>query len=271
MAGYYDAALIRAIAQSDRPLRHRDLAALLAPGDMAAWSQIGMALTHLSREGRIDREKIDGRYWHYRPRRSIHMRITQVTVSYGETVGLPEYSNVKPLLTLTATVNDGDDPAAIEADLWQQCRAAVQAQADATLEQNDRPAKYDPAPRYQVLMTYWDRWGHPKGTPEPPKLVVILPTAIDLKEVGGQRLINCGNVSDSRKLRYAHAMKVAQQAAAEHEATLLDCSDGDLGRLEAALPTPTIEQQADAAMDAIEQEREEAELRAMDDGPGNAL
>src|SRR5215208_8322371 len=121
------------------------------------------------------------------------MRITQITVSYGETQSLPEYSNVKPSLTLTAVLEDGDDPEDEEFELCEYARASVHAQIDAALEANDRPAKYDPCPRYQVLMTYWDRWGHPKGTPEPPKVVVILPNAIALKEVGGVRLVNCGN------------------------------------------------------------------------------
>lgn len=162
------------------------------------------------------------------------MKLTQITVSYGETVGLPEYSNVKPQLSLTATVVDGEDPAAIEADLWQQVRTAVQEQADRTLEQNDRPAKYDPAPRYQVMRTYWDRYNRPKDEPEPPRIVIILPNELEIKEQFGQRLIHAG-YPESRKLRYAHALRVARESARELDASLIDCADGELTRLAAVL------------------------------------
>ena len=46
------------------------------------------------------------------------MKITQVTVSYGETQSLPEYSNVKPHLSLTAEIEPQDDPTQIEFELW---------------------------------------------------------------------------------------------------------------------------------------------------------
>jgi len=69
----YDTQIIRAIEAADRPLRHRDLAELLAPGDAAAWNNIGTSLTKLYRAGLIDREKTDGRYWHYRPKQEEHV------------------------------------------------------------------------------------------------------------------------------------------------------------------------------------------------------
>lgn len=91
MAAYYDAAIIAAIAASDRPLRHRDIAELLAPGDWPAWNQIGTALTRLYRAGAIDREKLDGHYWHY-TRKETAMR----TISYDD------YLRLVGLLTLAA-------------------------------------------------------------------------------------------------------------------------------------------------------------------------
>jgi len=164
------------------------------------------------------------------------VKIIQITVSYGETQSLPEYSNVKPSLTLTATLDEGDNPAAVEATLWDLARASVHAQIDTALERNDRPAKYDPVERYQVLMTYWDRYSRPKDAPEPPKLVVILPNTMTLDRRGELSFVHAGNVSDSRKLRYAHALRVATEAAQERDCVLLDCADGDLTRLLAALP-----------------------------------
>ena len=183
------------------------------------------------------------------------MHITQITVSYGETQSLPEYSNVKPSLTLTATIDADDDPAVVEAQLWQLARDAVHAQIDNALEANDRAAKYDPALRYQIMRTYWDRYGQPRGAIEPPEIVVILPNELELKEYVGQRLVHAGYL-ESRKLRYHHALRLARDTARKLSATLIDCADGELMRLAAVL-APSTEAQANAAMDQIERDLEE--------------
>ena len=183
------------------------------------------------------------------------MHITQITVSYGETQSLPEYSNVKPSLTLTATIDADDDPAVVEAQLWQLAKDSVHAQIDMALEANDRAAKYDPAPRYQIMRTYWDRYGQPRGAIEPPEIVVILPNELELKERLGQRLVHAG-YPESRKLRYGHALRLARESARELGASLIDCADGELMRLAAAL-APSTEAQANAAMDQIERDLEE--------------
>lgn len=202
------------------------------------------------------------------------MKLTQITVSYGETQSLPDYCNIKPQLTLTAVLDDADDPQGVELYLWEQAKAAVHAQVDAALEANDRPAKHDPGPRYQVLRTYWDRY-YDRGTPEPPRLVVIFPSGARLKQHNGTKLVHAGNVSDSSRLRYAHALRVAAQSADDIEATVIDCSDGDLSRLDAALPPPTPEQLAEAtaartAPEHLEDtldygEHDDEELEAQDD------
>jgi hypothetical protein len=163
------------------------------------------------------------------------MKLTQITVSYGETQSLPEYSNVKPNLTLTATIEPEDDPTQVELDLWAWARDAVHAQIDAALELNGKAAKYDLAPRYQVLRTYWNQWDH-RGESKPPQYVIIAPDALKLdRGAYAQRLI-----VDSSKLRYAHAQKVANELMgdADEGYTLLDCSDGDLTPLNLALSAP---------------------------------
>lgn len=163
------------------------------------------------------------------------MNITTITISYGETQSLPEYSNVKPSITLTAALDEGDDPNETEALLWQHAKLAVHIQIDLALEANGKPAKYDPAPRFQVMKTYHDRWAD-RDTPEPPKVVVLLPDALDLeRDAYGARLVHAG-YPESRKLRYAHALRLAHEAADQYDgAALLDCSDGDLTPLEVAL------------------------------------
>jgi hypothetical protein len=192
------------------------------------------------------------------------MHITQITVSYGETQSLPEYSNVKPSLTLTATIDTDDDPAVVESQLWQLAKDSVHAQIDNALEANDRAAKYDPAPRYQVMRTYWDRYGQPKDAVEPPKIVIILPNELEIKEQLGTRLVHAG-YPESRKLRYHHALRVARESARELDASLIDCSDGELMRLAAVLAPA-----AGTAPEYLEDTLDYAES-ARDDGPDNSL
>lgn len=162
------------------------------------------------------------------------MNITQITVSYGETQSLPEYSNVKPSITITATLDPGEKPETAEAELWFHAKQAVHAQIDLALEANDRAAKYDPAPRYQVMRTYNDAYGPNRDKPKVPIIVVVLPNELGTKERFDNRFVHAG-YHESRMLRYDHAMRVAHKAAQENDAEIIDCADGDLSRLEAAL------------------------------------
>jgi hypothetical protein len=161
------------------------------------------------------------------------MQITQITVSYGETQSLPEYSNVKPLLSITATLDEGEDVAIVEAQLWEHAKDAVHAQIDAALEANDKAAKYSTEPRYQVMRTYQGYTAH--GKIDQPKIVVVFPTELHLDEQLDKRL---GSVSyrETKNLRYSHAMRIATEYAHDQQCVLLDCADGDISRLEALLP-----------------------------------
>ena len=168
------------------------------------------------------------------------MKITQITVSYGETQSLPEYSNVKPNLTLTATIDEGDDVAAVEAELWALVKAHVHEQVDLALEGSGKAAKHSTEPRYQVLRTYHEYHRPKDAPPQPPIIAVVLPNEMTLdKETFGTRFVSAGYGSDNRKLRYTHAMSVAREVVDnEPGALIIDCSDGDLTRLAAALPPP---------------------------------
>lgn len=166
------------------------------------------------------------------------MLITQVTVTYGETQSLPEYSNVKPSITLTAELATNDDPTEVEHQLWEWARTSVREQIDSALESNGRAAKYSAEPRYQVLRTYHDRYGN-RGALPPPALVVILPNDAPIdRDALGVSLTHTNAEGEARKLRLAYAQRVAARAAAEHGAVVIDCSDGDLSKLAAALPPP---------------------------------
>lgn len=161
------------------------------------------------------------------------MHITQITVSYGETQSLPEYSNVKPNITITAAIEDGDDPTAVELNLWAHAKQQVHEQIDQALEGSGMAAKYSTEPRFQVLRTYQGYTA--RGKIEQPKIVVVLPNGMRLDTQLDQRL---GSISyrETRKLRYDHALRIATEYAHDQESELLDCADGDISRLEALLP-----------------------------------
>jgi hypothetical protein len=162
--------------------------------------------------------------------------ITEVRVSYGLTQSLPEYSNVKPQLSLTATLHDDDDPAAVERELWQACRASVHEQVDQALESVGRAARYSDAPRFKVLRTSPDHRALAAGAAV---VVVILPNELVVEDAA-QSLYHANYSGDSTKLRSQHALRVAAAVAADcsgdsKRCILVDCSTGDLSALEQAL------------------------------------
>lgn len=69
-------------------------------------------------------------------------QIKQITVEYAYTFNLGNYSNVKPTVTLTAELSEGDDPELVILDLQKQARLAVQEEIDATLIANGRLAQF---------------------------------------------------------------------------------------------------------------------------------
>jgi hypothetical protein len=159
------------------------------------------------------------------------MKLTQITVSYGVTQSMPEYCNVKPSVTFTATLDDGDDPYEVESQLWDLARHAVHTQVDAALEANDRPAKYSTDQRFQVMRTAHDRYRRPD---DPPKLLVILPNELNLKD----HRLHHAIYPESRNMRYAHAFRAAIKYIQDEggDMPLIDCTDGDLSKLWALLP-----------------------------------
>jgi len=156
------------------------------------------------------------------------LKLTTITVSYGETASLPDYSNTKPHITYTAELGPDDDPAQIESALWQQAQDAVRARIDDALELHGKPAMYDPAPRCQVIKSKtWYRYNIPAGMIAPPyeSIIAILPDEIARPD-GYFHTYN-----ESRNLRYMHALRIAARVSAEDGARLIDCADGDLSRI----------------------------------------
>jgi hypothetical protein len=158
------------------------------------------------------------------------MNITQITVSYGETQSLPEYSNVKPNLTITATLGDGELAEEVETELWKMAKESVHAQIDQALEGSGKAAKYSTDPRYRVMRTIHDSYNR-RGKPVLPPLVTIIPNELELDD----RFTSTG-WPENRKLRYAHAQRVAAETAVDLGANIVDCSSGDFSALMALLP-----------------------------------
>lgn len=76
------------------------------------------------------------------------MQITQVTVSYSELVSLGDYCNAKPQISMTATVEEGENPAEVRKQLNDMVKRYVHSEIDVALEANGQAPKYYSGPRY---------------------------------------------------------------------------------------------------------------------------
>lgn len=65
---HYDRRILDTLRTAGRPLRHREIAERIAPGNTRVFYGISGTLTKLYRTGVLRRVKIDGRYWHYEAR-----------------------------------------------------------------------------------------------------------------------------------------------------------------------------------------------------------
>lgn len=139
------------------------------------------------------------------------MKITQITVGYGETQSLPEYCNVKPSITLTAALDDGEDETAVRQQLMALARQAVHEEVDNALENAGRKTKYYQGPTYQVLYS------------TELALYVVVPD--EMKQPDTWR-----SEWGASELRLEQAIAKAKQKATERGYTFIDYSDGDLSR-----------------------------------------
>lgn len=157
------------------------------------------------------------------------MQITEITASWTETANLGNYSNVKPSLTLKATLAPGEDRVFAELELMIECKAFVQEQVDQALEREQQAAKYSTDPRYDICYSGYRT-----------KIAVLVPH--------GTLVDGAGRIREN--FRYAAAL--AYLAELYGEATWFDCADGQIERAVLAIA------KAEAARDAkIEADRQE--------------
>ncbi len=150
------------------------------------------------------------------------MKITQITVSYGRTQSLPEYSNVKPQLTIGAELEEGDEAEAVRAALLAEARAFVEAAIDDALEGAEQAPKFSTEPRFCLWASRISGWGI---STDRPQIIVLAPEGTKYDE------FDFISLNYKRGYRYPAARQYAEQEAGERRATLIDCADGDLSKI----------------------------------------
>lgn len=171
------------------------------------------------------------------------MQIAKVTASWSETCSLGNYSNVKPSLTLEATIEPGEDAAEVSQRLTGLCRMHVQELINEALEGEDQPAKYWEGLRFDVLAAAYDTGN---------RFVIVAPARTEWPR-------ELRVYADVRGFRRQHARDYARSSLERRMGgdvtyTLLDCSDGDL---EPVLLALRAELAAEEQKKAVEQKRRE--------------
>lgn len=178
------------------------------------------------------------------------MQHTKITVSYGRTQSLQSYSNVKPQVSVEATLDADDDPAIVRAALLAEARTFVHEVIDQALEDDEQPAKFSLEPRYGLYFVSevgFGNWNEFRRTATPPeRLVVVVPEKIRLDRMEGEARA-WWNRWGSHRMRFAHALRVAEAYVQGSEGCrLVICADGDLARL----PTWCLEPPTDPGLPA---------------------
>lgn len=166
------------------------------------------------------------------------MQIKTITVRYGRTQSLESYSNVRPEITLSAELGDGDDPETAWHALLTEARVFVEEAIDQAIEQDGRAAKFSREPRYRLITTrtLWaGAWNRERKQEPAEYLAIILPNETRLERHQRDDGVRaCWWEEQAGKMRLSHALTEAARYLAEHEEyRLIDASDGDLSRVPA--------------------------------------
>ncbi len=155
--------------------------------------------------------------------------ITEITVSYEATQSLEGYCDVRPGIRITARVDDGQDPQEVKLYLFNEARHIVHDEVDAALIRDGQPPRYYIGPRYSV--------GYNRETHQ----VAIVPDE-KTGDLWDMDFVSHPVIRPARKMSPDQAMDVAERLAdyigdkAENIYTIVDCSDGCLGRLATQAP-----------------------------------
>lgn len=159
------------------------------------------------------------------------MQINQITVSFTRTQSLPSYSNVKPSVTLTATLEPDENVLECYDVLMDDARRLVHGEIDDALEVDGMSPKFTNEPLFSL---YRNRLR---------QVMVIVPGSVSVDQLDGL------NLTDPNREHYryrghwdlhTHRQRlwtVRRIAGSGLEFPVLDCSDGDLSRIP-PLPEP---------------------------------
>ena len=166
------------------------------------------------------------------------MQIKTITVRYGRTQSLESYSNVRPEITLSAELAEGEAPDAAKEQLLAEARAFVEEAIDQAIEQDGRAAKFSREPRYRLITTrtLWaGAWNRERKQEPAERLAIIVPHGTKLERPRRDDGVSaCWWEEQAGKMRFGHAWRVAAEYLAEHEEyRLIDASDGDLSKVPA--------------------------------------
>ncbi len=151
------------------------------------------------------------------------MQINQLTIHYTRTQSLPSYSNVKPGVTITATLEPGEDVFECYNVLMNDARELVHGEIDDALEQAEQSPKFTEEP------LYWFAFNNVL------EAVVILPDSVEHSTLN-KHARNDPNHNwradwyTSRTLQ-RHASVTANAEKEHPHHVFIDCSDGDLSRI----------------------------------------
>ena len=146
------------------------------------------------------------------------MQVKTITVEFGMTQNLGDYSNVRPLVAITADLDQGDDPAAVLQALQGQVRTEVETAVDTALEQAGQSPRFYQGTLFTVFYS------------EVRRCVVIVPSDTTLPHEATWRDEDKWRVQPShpRQMRLPTALHLAQTLAQQKGYALVDGCDGSL-------------------------------------------
>jgi hypothetical protein len=144
------------------------------------------------------------------------VNVIQVSVGWTETASLPNYNNIKPSVTLTATLEEGDNPTGCVSLLMEQAQREVRDLINQADEEHNNSPRYYKGPLF-ILLQGRER-----------ECYVIAPK-------GGDYPADLRKITIEGPLNFVNSR--AGDYAADYGYQVINCADGDFSKLP-KLPEP---------------------------------
>lgn len=161
------------------------------------------------------------------------MKLVEVTVEYGVTQNLGDYSNTRPSIRVTAELAGNDNAAAVIEELTASAMQYVHAVVDDELEASGQRVKYSKEPLYQIWRS------------KIRKALVLAPVGVEMPDESTWKdkdnwryayMTFDHQIPD--KMRYKKALtELFDLGKANPDYSVVDCQDGDLS-IVPPLPDP---------------------------------